>query len=199
MIRKSDVGLRRAPESRASVARSTTDVGTADLTPPKLGRPATRLRREVVKEIIDRVTCGETLRRILPDQGRPAHLPPRAVFLRAVTADTPAGITVQYAQARQALAMEWAEEVLELSDAPVATMIELNHARLRVDSRKWLLSKVLPKLYGDKLEVPLGTVALPYPVVALPPLDPRPGRSYADTPDPVLRDTTRGGLRTLPK
>lgn len=29
----------------------------------------------------------------------------------------------------------------------------INRSRLRVDTRKWYLSKVLPKLYGDKIEV----------------------------------------------
>ena len=29
----------------------------------------------------------------------------------------------------------------------------INRSRLRVDTRKWYLSKVLPKKYGDKLEL----------------------------------------------
>jgi hypothetical protein len=29
----------------------------------------------------------------------------------------------------------------------------INRSRLRVDTRKWLLSKVLPKVYGDRLEL----------------------------------------------
>ena len=29
----------------------------------------------------------------------------------------------------------------------------IQRARLRVDTRKWMLSKMLPKLYGDKLDV----------------------------------------------
>jgi hypothetical protein len=32
----------------------------------------------------------------------------------------------------------------------------VQHQRLRVDSRKWLLSKVLPKLYGDRVAVDHG-------------------------------------------
>ena len=28
-----------------------------------------------------------------------------------------------------------------------------NHRRLQIDTRKWLLSKLLPKKYGDKLEI----------------------------------------------
>lgn len=31
----------------------------------------------------------------------------------------------------------------------------INRSRLRVDTRKWYLSKVLPKIYGDKLDMNL--------------------------------------------
>jgi hypothetical protein len=31
--------------------------------------------------------------------------------------------------------------------------VSVAHARLRVDTRKWLLSKLAPKKYGDKLEL----------------------------------------------
>jgi hypothetical protein len=29
----------------------------------------------------------------------------------------------------------------------------IEHRRLKVDSRKWFLSKMLPKIYGDKLDL----------------------------------------------
>jgi len=29
----------------------------------------------------------------------------------------------------------------------------IQRARLRVDTRKWILSKMLPKVYGDKFQV----------------------------------------------
>lgn len=139
----------------------------------KRGRPRTELRVTVIQEIMDRLSAGEPLRQILPDEGRPPHLPHRAVFARAVVANQPPTISDQYARARQAQAMNWAEELLELADAPVEDMVALGHARLRVDTRKWLLSKVLPKLFGDRLEVPVGTTAIPYPVIMMPPLDER--------------------------
>lgn len=31
----------------------------------------------------------------------------------------------------------------------------INRSRLRVDTRKWYLSKVLPKIYGDKVDMNL--------------------------------------------
>ena len=29
----------------------------------------------------------------------------------------------------------------------------LGHRKLQIDTRKWMLSKMLPKIYGDKLEL----------------------------------------------
>jgi|JI10StandDraft_1071094.scaffolds.fasta_scaffold1364472_2 hypothetical protein len=72
----------------------------------------------------------------------------------------------QYTRAREIGYMQLADEILNISDeADVevrydgedtrldlsATAVARN--RLRVDTRKWMLSKMLPKVYGDKIEV----------------------------------------------
>lgn len=67
----------------------------------------------------------------------------------------------QYARARMAQAYGWADEILEIADdGRNDTYVEkgetrtdhdvINRSRLRVDTRKWLLSKLLPKEYGDR-------------------------------------------------
>ena len=67
----------------------------------------------------------------------------------------------QYASAREAMIHAIAEEVLHISDSEPVTIVDqhgisrydsaaVQHQRLRVDSRKWLLSKMMPKVYGDK-------------------------------------------------
>ena len=61
------------------------------------------------------------------------------------------GFSDQYARARRMQALEWAEEILEIGDGE--NMTDTQRARLRVDTRKWLLSKVLPKVYGDKVVI----------------------------------------------
>jgi hypothetical protein len=76
------------------------------------------------------------------------------------------GCYVQYARAREALAEHWADEILEIANdatndwmerqrRDAATEIVLNRehvdrSRQRIDARKWLLSKAMPKVYGDK-------------------------------------------------
>ena len=68
---------------------------------------------------------------------------------------------LQYAQARVIGYRLLADEILEISDDSSGDVVETENgpkanaefvarSRLRVDSRKWMLSKMLPKIYGDK-------------------------------------------------
>jgi hypothetical protein len=44
-------------------------------------------------------------------------------------------------------------------------------ARLRLDARKWLTSKIAPKLYGERLDVTTGGEKIQSGIVVLPPTD----------------------------
>ena len=71
----------------------------------------------------------------------------------------------QYTRAREIGYKLLADEILEISDdstgdtftdadGNIRTDAErVARSKLRVDSRKWMLSKMLPKIYGDKLEI----------------------------------------------
>jgi hypothetical protein len=70
----------------------------------------------------------------------------------------------QYACARARGYQLLADEIIEISDDSSGDLIETDagprvdaervaRSKLRVDSRKWMLSKMLPKLYGDKLDL----------------------------------------------
>jgi hypothetical protein len=89
-------------------------------------------------------------------------------FLGWVAADEE--LAEHYTRARERLMDIHAEEILLIADTPLigvktktnekgevetteGDMIE--HRRLQVDARKWLLSKLAPKKYGDKLETTL--------------------------------------------
>jgi hypothetical protein len=65
-----------------------------------------------------------------------------------------------YAHAREDLIERMAQEVLELSDSEVPETGDgkkdwqaIQKHKLQVDTRKWLLSKLAPKKYGDRLEL----------------------------------------------
>jgi hypothetical protein len=72
----------------------------------------------------------------------------------------------QYARAREVLIEHWAEDIIEISDDGSRDFVEaqegeetvtrvdhenIQRSKLRVDSRKWLLSKLAAKKYGDKI------------------------------------------------
>jgi hypothetical protein len=71
-----------------------------------------------------------------------------------------AALAVKYAGAREALIEKMANELLEIADTPVGSTDSgatdsgaVQKQRLQVDTRKWLLSKLAPKKYGDRLEL----------------------------------------------
>ena len=71
-----------------------------------------------------------------------------------------AKLAAEYARAREDLIERMANEVLELSDVDVGLQPDgkkdwaaVQKHKLQVDTRKWLLSKLSPKKYGEKLEV----------------------------------------------
>ena len=117
----------------------------------------------VADEICRRLADGESLNAICKTEGMPAESTVRSWAL-----DNYCGFSAKYTRAREIGYDKLAEELLASSDTPqmgqvvtvkpdgteevkLADMIE--HRRLRVDSRKWMLAKMLPKKYGDKLEL----------------------------------------------
>lgn len=133
--------------------------------------------KEVADNICARLAEGESLRAICRDDGMPAESTVRAWALDDVD-----GFAAQYARAREIGYDRLAEELLEIADntktgeirtikpdgteeVKQADMIE--HRRLQVDSRKWMLSKMLPKRFGDKLDLQHGgSVNIAWPVPA---------------------------------
>jgi len=76
-----------------------------------------------------------------------------STFLGWVDADK--ALAEQYAGARARMLdaqAEALEEIGELAEK-AETAVEVAGLRLKSDNRKWLLSKLAPKKYGDKLEL----------------------------------------------
>ncbi len=129
-----------------------------------LGRPTKRNpKRE--KIILEGVAKGESLRKVCKRAGIET-----TTFLDWVRKDD--SFALQYARAKEIAAELMADEILEIADdtsqdelfvdqedasGKSAKRVQnsefINRSRLRVDSRKWLLSKLLPKKFGEKLEV----------------------------------------------
>ena len=66
--------------------------------------------------------------------------------------------STQYAQALSNTVRAMAVELLELSDRAIDAKdnVQVQGLRLAVDTRRWLLSKIAPKQYGDRVDVDIG-------------------------------------------
>jgi hypothetical protein len=121
------------------------------------GRPP-EYTPEIGAEICRRLSEGESLRRICRDE----HIPDRSTVL--LWAVCPQELTEefsrQYARARQAQAEGYIEDVVDIADGhrlpgdpgDPDSPPDPARDRLRVDTRKWIASKVLPK-FADHLKV----------------------------------------------
>lgn len=76
-----------------------------------------------------------------------------STFLRWVDAD--AELAEHYARARERLLDVKAEELEDIGEraAMAESAVEVAGLRLLSDNRKWLLSKLAPRKYGDKMEL----------------------------------------------
>lgn len=65
-----------------------------------------------------------------------------------------------FAQAKQDQLRAMAEDIVDIANDET---LDANDKRIRIDTRKWLLSKLVPRVYGDKLDVTSGGEALAVP------------------------------------
>jgi hypothetical protein len=120
------------------------------------GRPSI-YSEELAARICERLAAGETLRSICRDEEMPSE-----PTVRRWALDTESPFSAQYAKAREIGYGCMADELLEIADDGTNDTTKsktgeeimdaewLARSRLRVDTRKWLLSKALPKVYGDR-------------------------------------------------
>lgn len=116
-------------------------------------------RNRIINEICDRISKGESLRSVL----RSENMPSLSNFFTWI--DSNKDFQNQYARATELRAETIFEDILNISDSTDNDIIELpdgsevtnhhviNRDRLRVDSRKWMLAKMMPKKYGDAVKV----------------------------------------------
>lgn len=122
-----------------------------------IGRPS-KYSVEVATAICDRISMGESLRSICRDEGMPSE-----AAVRKWAVEDREGFYAQYARAREAQADYWADQIIEISDDGIndtytdgegnerTNQDVIARSRLRVDTRKWLMARMAPKKYGDKV------------------------------------------------
>ena len=151
-----------APKKAAGAAVSTAKKVAAGASKEKaklFGRPSI-YNPELAAQICEHIAQGKSLRTIAEMEG----MPHQATIMAWLDGSHP-DFSEQYARAREAQADKLAEETLLIADESsqdtyvdadgnVKTNTEaIQRSKLRVDTRKWLASKMAPKKYGDKVAI----------------------------------------------
>jgi hypothetical protein len=106
------------------------------------------------KTICEQMSIGKSLSTAIKAEGMPSY---HAVML--MVKNNPEFRTM-YEKAIESRADRLAEEILELADEQMPEGLEgplasawVQQKRMQVDARKWVASKLKPKVYGDRIDV----------------------------------------------
>lgn len=126
-----------------------------------VGRPS-KYTPQLGERICAEIAAGRSVRAICEDEWCPVS---STIFYWLAGNKQ---FSEQYAQAREQQAELFAEQIIEIADDARNDFMEretekgaivlcdhenINRSRLRVDARKWVVSKILPKKYGDSVKV----------------------------------------------
>ena len=118
---------------------------------------------EVAEEICKRIATGESLNEICKAEGMPC-----ADTVTAWAVDDIEGFFGKYTRAKQMRCFHYADEIIEIADdstrdyrtvkqggrdVEVPDKEHIQRSTLRVDTRKWLMVKYLPRVFGDKIDL----------------------------------------------
>lgn len=128
----------------------------------KVGRP-TGYSQKLADTVCARLSEGESMRTIALD----SHMPALSTLFKWLREHKE--FSEQYARAKQESADAMAEEIMDIADDGRNDWVEkerkdgttfvaldsehVQRSRLRIDTRKWLMAKMKPKKYGEKVDV----------------------------------------------
>lgn len=138
------------------------------------GRP-TIFTQEIADEFLAHVTMGRSFRKICSQD----HMPSIATIYNWFRVHPT--FLEQYTHAKEESADAMVEDLLDIADEPetftetttladgsVVTRVVDNTRRtqLRIETRKWIATKLQPRKYGDKLDLTSGGQKLPTPLLS---------------------------------
>lgn len=128
---------------------------------------APRVTKKVIDQVCELIADGASLRSICERE----DMPDRRNIMRAIAKNE--AWAAQYTQACALRTEAWADDIVYAASTPqegirtkvgpkgtetiTGDMVE--RSRLEVDAKKWIVSKLLPKKYGDRLNVDHGVQA----------------------------------------
>jgi hypothetical protein len=142
--------------------------------PPRRDDHPRKYPPEVIDDIFRRVSHGETLTQAC--NSNPNYPHPSSVIDWAIKDPV---LAQRYAHAREGQTARWADDIVDSVKA--ATPETANVVRLEIDAKKWLLARLRPAQYGDRVQadvtsdgkalaMPAATVAVQALIDALPEL-----------------------------
>lgn len=109
----------------------------------RIGRPSTFDEAKAAR-VCELIAQGYSLRKIAEME---RDLPPPPTFL--LWCHKNPALADHYSRARASAMQMMAEQIVDIADGTSAENV--NVARLQVETRKWLMSKLAPKQFGDRV------------------------------------------------
>ena len=130
------------------------EIITPEPVPKKIGRPSD-YTQELADKICAQLTKGDSLRTVCKADDMPSTVTIFSWFRKYPE------FLSQYARAKEESADALAEEIMDIADDSLHSIVggkdsgdnaRIQSYRLKVDTRKWIMSKMKPKKYGDKMD-----------------------------------------------
>lgn len=142
--------------TRKGTAKPTPAKRTAKAKPKNKGGRPRVLTEDDYQQVLEGLMDGLSLRKVCKRPGLPSV---KSVLQRVVRERrTVAGFGEQYAQAREVGLLRMEEELVEIADNagldesdPKLANAAVQRARIQVETRKWVMSKQLPRRYGERV------------------------------------------------
>ncbi len=117
--------------------------------------PPAKYRLGIARGICDRMAEGETLTAICRTKRMPGYRMVRRWREEPENMIGDQSFADAFLQAREDHSHRWADEIVDESQVEIEggkfDSSRVHAAGLRTDAKKWVVSKVLPRVYGDKL------------------------------------------------
>lgn len=104
--------------------------------------------KEAKEYILNKISVGKSLNSLVSKEGIPSH---QTVYnwLNEDHKDYDKVFLDNYVRARETQADYYADQIIEIADKTK----DPHKARVQIDARKWVSSKLKPKKYSDKIDV----------------------------------------------
>jgi hypothetical protein len=136
-----------------------------------MARPS-EFTKEVGDKVCQQIANGLSMRSVCA----PDEMPDMSTVFRWLRTDEEfckqyARATEERTEAQNEMLLELGDEAQELAQNvdPKAANAVVSAVKLKADNLKWVMSKMKPKKYGDKLDLTSGGEKLPQPIINVQP------------------------------